>query len=99
MNITGVNQLNLSKFNKDITTEKSKNDGANFTDYIMKAIDNVSNTEKEAIKLGEMLAVGETDNLQEVMVASEKANLTLSFAIEVRNKVVAAYNEINRMQF
>lgn len=99
MNITGVNQLNLSKLNKDITNEKSKSDGADFTDYIMKAIDNVSNTEKEAIKLGEMLAVGETDNLQEVMVASEKANLTLSFAIEVRNKVLTAYNEINRMQF
>ncbi|MGB3368581.1 MAG: flagellar hook-basal body complex protein FliE [Acidaminobacteraceae bacterium] len=99
MNITGINQLNLSKINKDITAEKSKTDGSDFTDYIMKAIDNVSNTEKEAIKLGEMLAVGETDNLQEVMVASEKANLTLSFAIEVRNKVLTAYNEINRMQF
>lgn len=99
MNLTGIKQLNISKINKDITAERTKNDGVDFTDYIMKAIDNVSNTEKEANKLGEMLAVGEVDNLQEVMVASEKANLTLSFAIEVRNKVLTAYNEINRMQF
>lgn len=99
MNITAIKQIDVAKLNKDIITEKNKSDGVDFSEYIMKAIDNVSNTEKEAVKLGEMLAVGEVDNLHDVMIASEKANLTLSFAIEVRNKVLAAYNEINRIQF
>ncbi len=99
MNISNINQINLSKLNKEIASENSKNEKVDFTKYIMDAIDNVSNTEKEAVKLGEMLAVGEIDNLQEVMIASEKANLTLSFAIEVRNRILTAYNDINRMQF
>lgn len=91
--------MNFPKLNKDIIAEKDKNDGASFTDYMMKALNEVSNTEKESNKLTELLAVGEVDNLHDVMIASEKANLTLSFAIEVRNKVLAAYSEINRIQF
>lgn len=91
--------MNFPKLNKDIIAEKDKNDGASFTDYMMKALNEVSNTEKESNRLTELLAVGEVDNLHDVMIASEKANLTLSFAIEVRNKVLAAYSEINRIQF
>jgi len=37
-------------------------------------------------------------NLHEAMIAMEKADITLRFAVQVRNKALDAYQEIMRMQ-
>ena len=42
--------------------------------------------------------MGETDNIHNVMIAGSKANLALQMTIQVRNKVMDAYNEIMNMQ-
>jgi flagellar hook-basal body complex protein FliE len=44
-----------------------------------------------------MLA-GEDISVHEVMIAAEKAKLSLDLAIQVRNKAIEAYQEIMRMQ-
>ena len=41
---------------------------------------------------------GENMNLHEMMIAMEKADISLRFMVQVRNKAVDAYNEIMRMQ-
>lgn len=46
----------------------------------------------------EKLARGENVDLHQVMIASQKANITLQATIEIRNKVIEAYQEIMRMQ-
>ena len=99
MKINGIDFNKIQNINKSIDNEKLTIDGKGFTDYLIKALDKVSDSEKEAVRLNELLAIGEIDNLHDVSIASEKASLTLAFAIEVRNKVLEAYNEINRMQF
>jgi flagellar hook-basal body complex protein FliE len=38
------------------------------------------------------------DNLHQVMITAEKASVTLQTTLEIRNKVVEAYQEIMRMQ-
>ncbi|HEY3367211.1 MAG TPA: flagellar hook-basal body complex protein FliE [Symbiobacteriaceae bacterium] len=43
------------------------------------------------------LATGQTDNIAEVMIANERANLSLSLTLQVRNKLLEAYQEIVRM--
>lgn len=43
------------------------------------------------------LLSGETDNLAQVMIDSTKAEMSLNMVIQVRNKVLDAYNEIMRM--
>lgn len=42
----------------------------------------------------EALAMGENVSVHDVMIAAEKANLSMQMAIQLRNKLVTAYNEI-----
>ncbi len=46
----------------------------------------------------EKLARGEKIDLHNVMITAQKASITLQATVEVRNKVVEAYQEIMRMQ-
>jgi flagellar hook-basal body complex protein FliE len=49
---------------------------------------------QESIKF----ATGESDNLHELMITLEEAKLALQLAVEIRNKILDAYQEILRMQ-
>ena len=44
-------------------------------------------------------AVGKRQDLHEIMIASEKANLSFKFLLEIRNKLLDAYREVMRMSF
>ena len=48
-------------------------------------------------QLTEKLVRGENVDLHQVMIASQKASITLQTTLEVRNKVIEAYQEIMRM--
>ena len=49
---------------------------------------------QESIKF----ATGESDNLHELMITLEEAKLALQVAVDVRNKILEAYQEILRMK-
>ncbi len=44
------------------------------------------------------LLSGQVDNLAQVMINGTKSEMALNMVVQVRNKVVDAYNEIMRMQ-
>lgn len=44
------------------------------------------------------LAAGQVDDISQVIVAAEKADIALQLTLAVRNKAVEAYQEIMRMQ-
>jgi len=44
------------------------------------------------------LALGEADNLHQVMINLEKAKLSFELVVQVRNKLLDAYQELMRMQ-
>ncbi|MCX7773875.1 MAG: flagellar hook-basal body complex protein FliE, partial [Clostridia bacterium] len=54
--------------------------------------------EQESNKMTEDFIAGRTDNIHSVMIAGQKATIALQFVMEVRNKVMDAYQEIMRMQ-
>jgi len=43
------------------------------------------------------LMMGEADDLSGIMIDAQKAELALQFALQIRNKVIDAYNEVMRM--
>ncbi|WP_456275000.1 flagellar hook-basal body complex protein FliE [Bacillus sp. AK031] len=69
----------------------------NFADFLKKSIDEVNSSQKESDLLTNKLAKGENVDLHQVMIASQKASITLQTTMEVRNKVVEAYQEVMRM--
>jgi len=76
------------------TPESAGDFGKLFADLISK----LSALQADADRLAAGLAAGEAVDIHEVMLALEKASLGLQLALQVRNKVVEAYQEIMRMQ-
>jgi len=74
------------------TTQKS------FADTLKEAIGSVNELQTQANKAAQDLATGRTDNIQEVMIASEKADIALKLMVQVRNKIIDAYQEVMKMQ-
>ena len=44
------------------------------------------------------LLVGQSDDLSGLLLDAQKAELSLNLALQIRNKVIDAYNEVMRMQ-
>lgn len=72
--------------------------GQSFADTLNHAIQNVNELQKVSNKKMEDLATGKTDNVADVMIASEKADIAFRLMVQVRNKIVDAYQEIMKMQ-
>lgn len=68
-----------------------------FANTLKEAIDKVNDYQVQSDTLTNKLIQGEDVELHDVMIAAQKANITLNATIEIRNKVIEAYQEIMRM--
>ena len=69
----------------------------NFGTMLKDAIQSVNEQQGVSDKLTGKLIRGEEVELHQVMIASQKASITLNATMEIRNKVIEAYQEIMRM--
>lgn len=69
-----------------------------FGQFLKEALHGVNEAQNNADRLTNQLIHGEPVHLHDVMIAAQKASITLNLALEVRNKVVEAYQEVMRMQ-
>ncbi len=72
--------------------------GKSFADTLKEAVASVNDLSKASDKAAQDLATGRTDNIAEVMMAAEKSDVALKVMVQVRNKIIDAYNEIMKMQ-
>lgn len=73
--------------------------GVDFASMLKSSIDQVNGAQKEAGQLSQQYEAGSADvNLQDVMVSLQKANVSFQTMVQVRNKLVSAYQEIMGMQ-
>ncbi len=83
-------------------SKKKKSDLENMADGFGKAfsegLNSVNDSQNAAYDAAETFAAGGDISVHEVMIASQKANLTMQLALQMRNKLVAAYNEINNVR-
>ena len=68
-----------------------------FANSLKDAIAKVNDQQIQSDTMTEKLINGGNVDLHEVMIASQKASITLNATMEVRNKVIEAYQEIMRM--
>lgn len=69
-----------------------------FLDSLKSAIGKVNDTQMEAGRAVDALMTGETQDLHRTMVALQQADVSFQLMMQIRNKLVAAYEEIQRMQ-
>jgi flagellar hook-basal body complex protein FliE len=60
-------------------------------------INDVNTLQSEASKATQTYAVGGPVELHQVMIAAEKAETALQLTMQIRNKVLAAYQEVSHM--
>lgn len=69
-----------------------------FSELLANQIVDVNNLQKEADTAIQNLVSGKSNNIQETMLAVEKAEIAFKTMNQVRNKVIEAYKEVMRMQ-
>lgn len=72
--------------------------GASFEDAIKNALNEVSAVQNEAEKAIQDFAKGEVKDIHAVVIAMEKADMSMQTLLQVRNRLLTAYEEIMRMQ-
>jgi len=75
-----------------------KNNGKSFADTLNEAISSVNEMQLQSDQKVQELATGKTDDIASVMITSEKADIALRAMVQVRNKIIDAYQEIMKMQ-
>lgn len=69
-----------------------------FGDLFHQAVDRVQTSQQQAEDKADKLLRGEDQDLHEVVLAGQRADLEFQYFLQMRNKVVQAYQEIMRMQ-
>ena len=70
-----------------------------FRDVLHSAIDDIQQLEGQAETKVAGVLTGNGADVHSAMIAVEKADLSFQLMMQVRNKIVSAYEEISRMQF
>jgi len=94
--ISLINHLNSMAPARQNSPVKQLAEG--FSEALQTAVGQVNERQMIADQAVEKVQTGESRNLHEVMIALEKADISLRMLVQVRNKVVEAYQEIMRMQ-
>jgi flagellar hook-basal body complex protein FliE len=72
--------------------------GAGFGEILKDAISTVNSLQKQSDQEIQKLMTGESQDLHTTVIAMQKADLSFQMMMQVRNKIVQAYQEIMRMQ-
>lgn len=69
-----------------------------FSQFLSEALNDVNTLQQSADKASVDLAAGKLQDVSQAVIAAEKASIALQLTMQVRNKVVDAYQEVMRMQ-
>jgi flagellar hook-basal body complex protein FliE len=80
-------------------TQGGTNQGeVSFKDVLMKNLNEVNQLQEDADKSLENFVTGKSQNMGEVISASQKASLAFSMLTQIRNKLQDAYDEVKNLR-
>lgn len=79
-------------------SEKVEDQSVDFGEVLKQAIGEVNGLDQQSAEMKTKLLTGQVDDIHQVMIAAEKADLAFQLTVQIRNKVIEAYQEIMRMQ-
>lgn len=78
--------------------KENDGDGEKFLSVLKDNLDKINDKQIEADNTTNDFIEGKDVSIHEVMLKTEEAKVSLQLAVQVRNKLVEAYQELNRMQ-
>lgn len=88
------NDMRMQTDRENKTDEKS----GGFSSVLKDKLDSINEKQITAENTTQSFISGEEVDVHKVMLDAEEAKLSLELAVQVRNKIVEAYQELNRMQ-
>jgi len=95
--MTGIKGINKISLNTETLSNRINRRNPEFAQRIKAAVNDVNKNQHIADDSIEKVIQGEM-GIHEGMLAISKANTSLKILAQVRNKIMAAYNEVMRMQ-
>ena len=78
-------------------TKPDANSEGEFGDLLANMLNSVNELQQDAAQAQQALMSGEPVELHEVMIKAQEAGISMDLLLEIRNKLLNAYNEIMRM--
>lgn len=72
--------------------------GADFAGVLKRTLGEVNELQVIADEAATSLVLGEAADIHQVMIAVEEAKLSMQVTVQIRNKMIEAYQEVSRMQ-
>ncbi len=69
-----------------------------FGQYLVDALKETNSLQQKSDAMNAALAAGEVDDISQVVIAGQKAEIALQLTMQVRNRALSAYQELMRMQ-
>ncbi len=96
-----IDPIRLEPFNLTggLAPSAAANEGTSppFTDVLKDSMMRVNDLQVQSDKLVQRLSLGEVEDISEVSIAVEKAELALRMMVQIRDKMLDAYQQISRM--
>lgn len=93
--IQNISQIGASNAAKPSAVTQTEN---SFSNILESLVSNTNQQQQSADQAIQELHAGGEKNLHEAMISMEKADISMRYMVQVRNKVIDAYQEIMRMQ-
>lgn len=90
-------QGSIVKPNSTVSPDISKSESS-FEKSLQDAMAKVNDLQLKADKAAQDLATGRSDNIADVMIAAEKADIALRLMMQMRNKMIEGYQEVMKIQ-
>lgn len=101
--IAPINRIqSLENVYQTTAVAETTGEGASFESLYQSAIHLLEETNQythEAEEAQMAYALGLNDNIHDLLIAQNKANLSLQYTVAIRNGVLDAYKELMQMQF
>ncbi len=90
--------IDINQTKKGAGNEEAAGTGDSFKNLLMKSISEVNQMQSEAEQATTDLMTGKTDNQAEVFNAIKKAGVAFDALMQIRNKLMDAYDEVKQMR-
>jgi len=98
LNVAPIGPINNSLEVKAPQKQDKAEEGS-FGQWLARSLTEVSQLQRVSDAASQNLITGQSADIHGTMIAMQKAGIALDLVVEVRNKVIAAYDEVKRMQF
>jgi flagellar hook-basal body complex protein FliE len=100
MNEIYIRPSGIPPFEPTLPAERARpeQEGPTFSEVLGNAMDAVNNLQAQAGEEVQKAMTGEVTDIHTAMIAVQKADVSFQMMMQVRNKLVSAYQEIMKMQ-